>query len=132
MSTTTSTSSPARIKDEEAIWDVFRKFEAAFIKSDIDTMLVPMYERAIFAWGSVELIGKEALREAFRVNMDSVWKDTQVVHNFNGIEFLSPDTAVVWGYAVVTMPDRATQSSHIMNTMIKREDRWLIASEQLC
>jgi len=129
---TTLTSSSTQLKDEEAIRDVFRKFEAAFAQSDIDTMLVPMYEHAVFAWGSTELIGKEALREAFKVNMAGMWKDTRVVHNLNGIEFLTPEIAVTWGNAVVTMPDGTTQSSHIMNTLIKREGRWLIASEQFC
>lgn len=132
MSTTLNSPSSTQLQDEQAIWDIFRKFEAAFLKSDIDTMLESMYERAVFAWGATELIGKEALREAFNVNMAGMWKDTKVVHNFNGIEFLSPDTAVIWGNAVVTMPDGTTQSSHIMNTLIKRDGRWLIASEQFC
>lgn len=131
--TTTFTSSPStRLKDEEAIRDVYRKFEEAFAKSDIEAMVAPMYEHTVFAWGSAELIGKEAVREAFKVNMAGMWKDTQVVHNLNGIEFLSSEIAVTWGNAVVTMSDGTTQTNHIMNTLIKREGRWLFAAEQIC
>lgn len=132
MTTNTLTSSSTQLKDEEAIRDVYRKFEAAFAKSDIEAMITPMHEHTIFAWGSTEIIGKEAVREAFKVNMAGMWKDTQVVHNLNGIEFLSSEIAVTWGNAVVTMPDGTTQSSHIMNTLIKREGKWLFAAEQVC
>ena len=36
--------------DEEAIRSIYKEIEAAFRKGDVDEMLSPIYDRAVFAW----------------------------------------------------------------------------------
>lgn len=118
--------------DEEAIRSIYKEFEGAFRKGDVDEMLSPIYERAIFAWDQIEVIGRDALKQAFVKNVASVWKDADAEHTINGVEFLSSDVAVAWGNYVVVLHDGSRQTGHIMNTFIRREGTWLIASEQAC
>ncbi len=119
-------------RDEERIRDIYRQWEAAFRDGDLEKMLSSIYDRAIFAWDEIEVIGRDALREAFVENLRSVWKDADATHTINGVEFLSTDVAVAWGNYVVILQDGARQTGHIMNTFIKRDGEWLFASEQAC
>ena len=95
-------------------------------------MLSPIYERAIFAWDQIEVIGREALKQAFVENLASVWKEADATHTINGVEFLSSDAAIAWGNYVVVLKDGSRQTGHIMNTFVMRDGEWLIASEQAC
>ena len=111
--------------DEQRIRDIYKEFEASFRRGDLDGMLAPIYERAIFAWDQIEVIGREALREAFVANLASVWKDADATHTINGVEFVSPDAAIAWGNYVVVLKDGSRQTGHIMNTFIRHEGEWL-------
>lgn len=118
--------------DEERIRGIYKEFEAAFREGDLEGMLSPIYERAIFAWDQIEVIGRKALKQAFVENLASVWKDADATHMINGVEFLSSDTAIAWGSYVVVLKDGSRQTGHIMNTFVLRDGEWLIASEQAC
>lgn len=118
--------------DEAAIRKIYKEFDAAFREGDLDGMLSLMCDRAIFAWDQTEVIGRDALKQAFVENLASVWKGADVTHTINGVEFLSSDVAVAWGNYAVVLHDGSRQSGHIMNTFIRREGKWLFASEQTC
>ena len=118
--------------DEDRIRAIYKKFEAAFRDGDLEGMLSPIYERAIFAWDQIEVIGREALKQGFVEGLASVWKDADASHTINGVEFLSSDTAIAWGNYVVVLKDGSRQTGHIMNTFVRRDGEWLIASEQTC
>lgn len=118
--------------DEDRIRHIYKEFEAAFREGDLEGMLSPIYERAIFAWDQIEVIGREALKQAFVENLASVWKEADATHTINGVEFLSSDAAIAWGNYVVVLKDGSRQTGHIMNTFVMRDGEWLIASEQAC
>lgn len=88
------TAVPQTRADEAAIKESFRTFEKAFAIADVEGMLAGIDERAVFAWGQLEVIGRDAIRQQFMQNVESGWKGGRATHRFSGIEFLSPTIAI--------------------------------------
>ena len=126
------TAVPQTKADEAAIKESFRTFEKAFAIADVEGMLAGIDERAVFAWGQLEVIGRDAIRQQFMKNVESGWKGGRATHRFSGIEFLSPTIAIAWGTYDVEGPDGVGEAGHFTNTMIKKGEKWLTAAEQNC
>ena len=132
MSSATAQQQHSYLVDEETIRSLYTEFEAAFRKGDLDGMLSSISDRAIFAWDQIEIVGRDALKQAFVESLATVWKDADATHTINGVEFLTSDVAIAWGNYVVVLSDGSRQTGHIMNTFIKRNGKWLFASDQAC
>lgn len=126
------TAVPQTEADEAAIKESFRTFEKAFAIADVEGMLAGIDERAVFAWGQLEVIGRDAIRQQFLKKVESGWKGGRATHRFSGIEFLSPTIAIAWGTYDVAGPDGVSEAGHFTNTMIKKGEKWLTAAEQNC
>ena len=121
---------PSYAADEKRIRDIYREFEAAFRAGDVDSMLSRIDEQAIYAFGEIEMIGRDALRQVFVENVGGVWKDAEATHTLHGIAFPSSDVAVVWGNYVVDFSDRSQETGHFMNILLRRDGDWIWVAEQ--
>ena len=126
------TAVPQTKADEAAIKESFRTFEKAFATADVEGMATGIDDRAVFAWGQLEIVGREAIRHQFMKNVESGWKGGRATHRFSGIEFISPTVAIAWGTYEVAGPDGVGEAGHFINTMIKKGEKWLTAAEQNC
>jgi uncharacterized protein (TIGR02246 family) len=129
MSSVTSGAAPF-LGEEEAVRHVYTQFEAAFRRGDVDGMAAVIDEHAVFAWDHLEVLGRTALTQQFAANVEGVWKGAEATHTIHGVQFLSPEVAIAWGSYALSLPDGSRQRGHIMNTCIKRNGQWLLASEQ--
>ena len=76
------------------------------------------------------LLGRDEIKRKFHENVATVWKGQTATHDIGGIRFLSPSIAVVWGTYHVEDAEGTVRKGHIVNTMVKRDGRWLFAAEQ--
>ncbi len=116
--------------DERRIRDIYKEWETAFRGGDVDGMLSRIDEHAIYAFGHVETIGREALRQVFVENVATVWKDAKATHAINGVAFPSSDVAIVWGNYLVNFKDGTKEAGHFMNVLLRRDGDWIWVAEQ--
>ena len=93
MSSSVTGSAPS-LAEEEAVRQVYQRFETAFRQGDVEGMATVVAEDAVFAWDQLEVLGRTALTAQFAANLTGVWKGADATHTIRGVQLLSPEVAL--------------------------------------